>query len=413
MHKYLSRATSICQLKLTARRFFILSFFLSEVLLLSLLPGAQLWADESDTQGSKAAATQDVVLTAKLADREVSNEIFEWTIINSVTEEVLLPSDDMAEIAVSLTPGTFDVIVVSEKYAGEQTIEISAAGLHQFVIELAGSAQEFGIDAPASVPAGSLITISWIGPNLDNDYLFIVNPMAKDNLYYSRKRRALIASEGPSGELVAPAQPGVYEIRYFSLDNGTVAFRRPMEVTAAQVEMQYPHEVPAGSLIPVSWSGPGLPGDRIFVSTVDMDDNRYFTHEGGSHKVESGVSTSIIAPVETGEHEIRYYSGNNGSPLARFPIMITQAEVKIEAPRIAKAGTEFDVSWTGPGAKGDFLFVAKPELEVQKYYSRGAHKTIDGPNARFTTPMEPGNYEIRYFSKINASVLARRAFVVR
>lgn len=409
MHKYLNRVFSMCQLKLTARQFFILIFFLSEVLLLSLLSGA-LWADESD---SKASATQDVVLTAKLADKDLSNAIFEWTIINSVTEEVHLPSDDMAEITVSLTAGTFDVIVVSEKYAGEQTIEISAAGLRQFVIVLAGSAQEFGIEAPESVPAGSLITISWNGPNLDNDYLFIVNPMAKDNLYYSSKSRALKGSEGPSGELVAPAKPGIYEIRYFSRDNGTVAFRRPMQVTAAQVEMQYPQEVAAGSMIEISWSGPGLPGDRIFISPLDMDNNRYFTHEGASHKVESGASASLIAPVKTGESEIRYYSSNNGSPLARFPIMITPAEVKIAAPRIVKAGTEFDVSWTGPAAKGDFLFVAKPELKAQKYYRRGVHKTIDGPNARFTVPTEPGNYEIRYFSKMNSSVLARRAFVVR
>jgi len=412
MHKYLSSATSIYQLKLTARRFFILSFFLSEVFFFSLLLSAHLWAVEADTPGSKASATQDVVLTAKLADKDMSNAIFEWTIINSVTEEVLLPSDDMAEITLSLTPGIFDVIVVSDKYAGEQTIEISVTGLRQFVIELAGSAQEFGIEAPESVPAGSLITLSWNGPNLDNDYLFIVNPMTKDNVYYYSKSRALKGSEGPSGELVAPAKPGIYEIRYFSRDNGTVAFRRPMQVTAAQVEMQYPHEVPAGSMIEISWSGPGLPGDRIFISTLDMDNNRYFTYSA-SHKVESGASASLIAPVVTGEHEIRYYSGNNGSPLARFPIMITPAEVKIEAPRIVKAGTEFDVSWIGPGAKGDFLFVARPELEVQKYYSRGAHKTTDGSNARFTAPTEPGNYEIRYFSNINSSVLARRVFVVR
>jgi Ca-activated chloride channel family protein len=428
MNECFSRAASNGQQGFPVWRVVTKGFFLIQALLFSMVFAVQLPADvpdnhaisatdsEEDTstqQSSKSLAPLSVVLIAKFADAEVYDETFEWTIINTATEEVIQPMEDEAEITVSLVPGAFDVIVLADKYAGEQSVDISAAGLRRFVIELTKPAQEFGIEAPESASAGSRVTISWNGPNLDHDYLFIVNPMVRDNLYYYSKDRALKASEGPRGELVAPAKPGTYEIRYFSKDNGTVAFRRPLEVTPAQVDMTYPHEVSAGSEIKIVWSGPGLPGDRIFVAALNMANNSYVTQEGAVHKVESGPNATIIAPFEPGEYEIRYYSSNNAEPLARFPVLITKANVTIDAPRMVVAGTEFNFNWTGPNAKGDFLFVAKPELDDGRYFTRGGHRTADGPSGQLVAPTESGNYEIRYYSKTNGRVLARRTLVIR
>ena len=45
------------------------------------------------------------------------------------------------------------------------------------------------------------------------------------------------ASDGSPAALVAPALQGAYEVRYFSGANGSVVFRKALEVTAAEVRI--------------------------------------------------------------------------------------------------------------------------------------------------------------------------------
>jgi len=87
--------------------------------------------------------------------------------------------------------------------------------------------------------------------------------------------------------------------------------------------------------------------------------------------------------------------------------------VSIDAPRTVSVGASFEFSWSGPAAEGDFLFLSPADLDANRYYTSGRHRVSDGPTGSFVAPAEPANYEIRYYSSRNATVLVRRVIVVR
>ena len=66
-------------------------------------------------------------------------------------------------------------------------------------------------------------------------------------------------------------------------------------------------------------------------------------------------------------------------------------------------------------AKGDLVFIAKPSMDENKYYYSGGQSasTSKGSPATLTAPAKKGTYEIRYYSKGNGKVLAKRALIVR
>lgn len=83
-----------------------------------------------------------------------------------------------------------------------------------------------------------------------------------------------------------------------------------------------------------------------------------------------------------------------------------------DAPRTAARGTVIEFPWSGPDAPGDMLFIAEPNMQENKYYlsDRQRHVTAKGSPAVLTVPAKPGVYEIRYYSRNNAGVLAKRAY---
>jgi hypothetical protein len=446
-------------------------------------------------------APVSVTLTAVAAGVLDSTEL-QWILIKQATEETSIPESVAATIDVMLKPGRYDVIISSDNFTAESTIDVAESGNNRFDIPLQARSEEQPFDAPASAPAGEVLRFGWRGPGLENDVIFIASPSMRDNRYprsnrhdaadpsdavlitpaipgnyeiryfshangtvlarqpiaitaprveieapqtvtagsefvfswtgpgiegdllfvarsdmdanqYFRGGRSMAASGG-NGRFVAPAEPGDYEIRYFSMANGAALFRRPLTVTDADVRWRVPAEIVAAAEFSFEFSGPGLADDRLFIATPEMDANRYYTDSDRSHKAADGATATLIAPVSAGDYEIRYFSGAAGGVLARYPIAVSEHAVTIDAPRTVDAGTEFEVHWTGPKVEGDFLFLTEPSLEPTKYYYGDRLRKVDvGSPARFTAPTESGPFEIRYYSKKNGRMVAKRTFVVR
>lgn len=334
----------------------------------------------------------------------------QWTLIRHDDEEVIVPESTEAEISLTLVPGTYDVLVTAGEANGELTMVVTEEGGQRFDLALEASGDLVVLNAPDSVSAGAVMQFEWKGPASDGDLIFISTTTMGENRYPTANRHK--ASVQEPARLVAPSEPGEYEIRYFSSANGTVLYRQPLQVTEAQVVIESPAQVPAGNEFTAKWSGPGAKGDGIFVATPDMSDNQFFR---GSlyHSVEDGPEANLIAPLEPGEYEIRYFSRSNAEPIFRQPLTVLPPVVTIDAPRTITRGTEFEFSWQGPNAKGDFLFIAEPDMPSEQYWVGRGHRTDKGASGSFTAPAEAGTYEIRYFSQRNGGMLAKRVLVVR
>ena len=81
------------------------------------------------------------------------------------------------------------------------------------------------------------------------------------------------------------------------------------------------------------------------------------------------------------------------------------SQITIEAPPEVSAGSDFELTWTGPNNKHDFISIAEVDMEDRKY--RNYVFTKRGEVVTFRAPDEPGQYELRYIDGATYTVLER------
>jgi hypothetical protein len=133
-------------------------------------------------------------------------------------------------------------------------------------------------------------------------------------------------------------------------------------------------------------------------------------HVGNYADAAKGPPLSVAAPVESGEAEIRYVSGQGRKILARRPLKIVAPETSLTAPATVIAGSQFSVTWQGPKNLRDYLTVVPIGTPDGQY--RNYTDTAKGSPLNLTAPIEPGEAEIRYMTGTHARVLARRGIKV-
>jgi Ca-activated chloride channel family protein len=77
----------------------------------------------------------------------------------------------------------------------------------------------------------------------------------------------------------------------------------------------------------------------------------------------------------------------------------------LQAPQSVVAGATFQVTWTGPDNRGDYVTIVVPASAAAEYdnYTETNHgRTLD-----LSAPIEPGNYELRYVTAHSKTVLGR------
>jgi hypothetical protein len=88
------------------------------------------------------------------------------------------------------------------------------------------AAAQIALNIPREAAANAAVTCEWTGPNHTGDYLTLVPKSAQDG---TSNRNALTA-RGTPAKFTAPAEPGVYEIRYMSGQGNRVLARAEFDV---------------------------------------------------------------------------------------------------------------------------------------------------------------------------------------
>jgi len=180
----------------------------------------------------------------------------------------------------------------------------------------------------------------------------------------------------------------------------------PVPVPTASVSG--PAEAPMGSIIEVTWDGPGNPNDIISIGQVGEGFTRYVS------PVTIGTAQNparVLMPSEAGPFEIRYSDAESRTVIARTLITSTQVTATVTGPAEVPVGSEFEVSWTGPDYPNDLIVMAAPDASTNSYTPTLA-TTGTGPILTLTAPTEPGVYELRYRMNQNGVILTRTAITV-
>ena len=263
---------------------------------------------------------------------------------------------------------------------------------------------EVAVSAPAQVVVGSAFPVTWQGEGLHpRDYVTIVPAGSADGTYADYDRM-----QGRSeGELRAPAEPGLYEVR-LQLDVGDrVLARTPVEVVDAEVAVSAPAQVVVGSAFPVTWQGEGLhPRDYVTIVPAGSADGTYADYD----RMQGRSEGELRAPAEPGLYEVRLQLDAGDRVLARTPVEVMDGNVSLDGPDRARAGAEITLSWTGAIHPRDYIAIVPgrtPDGEQSGY-----RRIQNEDQATFTAPAEPGAYEIRYHLDHGDRVIARRPLEV-
>lgn len=311
------------------------------------------------------------------------------------------------------------------RYFAAADADSLAQALTQTVVEapVAPPPPPATLDAQATVPMASRLKVAWTGPGGRYDDVQVFDPSARAGLgAVVDSQRVLTGNAGQTRtvELVAPAVPGEYQLRYYHGERRQVLVTRPLAVVKAAVALDAPDSVASASRFTVGWTGPGARYDEVQVFDArarggagqTMDAQRVATDAGFAQR-----KVTVVAPAVPGDYELRYYNGDNRQVLATRPLSVVASEVALAAPDAVPAASTFSVTWTGPGARYDDVELFDPAArggQGQKIVSQRV-ATAQGFAQRqvsLVAPAVAGSYQLRYYNGDNRQVMATRPIQV-
>ncbi|WP_316364708.1 VWA domain-containing protein [Candidatus Thiodiazotropha sp. CDECU1] len=252
------------------------------------------------------------------------------------------------------------------------------------------------LDAPESAPAGSVIEVSWTGPDGKNDYITVSEPDAETRKYLHYR----YTNSGSPTKLTMPIEPGEYELRYLTDQKARVLATRPIKVEAVSATLEAPETVVAGADFEVQWTGPSNKSDYITIAAAGSASNQYSNYA----YTNSGNPAKLRAAEQGGEYEIRYITSQNKKILASVPIEVTSASAKVNVPSQAMAGSRLEINWEGPNNKRDYITIVA-EGEAANKYGKYFYTAKAKIPTNLQLPEEPGPYEVRYITGQSKSIL--------
>ncbi|PWB73033.1 MAG: hypothetical protein C3F15_10320 [Holophagae bacterium] len=301
----------------------------------------------------------------------------------------------LVELRAPDEPGSLEVRL-HELLAGGSSRVVARAAIET-------TAPEVTLAPPAEVLPFEPLPVSWTGPDNPGDHLSLVKP----GMPSAAASACAPTSGGSPAALVAPGEEGPWEVRYVSgLSERTLA-RSSVEVTSVIVTLEAPSEVAAGSRFEVDWEGPARPADYLAMASEGAADADYVS----LHLTSQGSPARFDAPWDPGNYEIRYIEGDRNRVRRRATVAVVLAAASLKAPPRVRAGTRFDVRWTGPDRPGDYLAIAARDAGPREHDDWCF--TSAGSPASLAAPFETGDYELRYVSGADQQVLAALPIEVR
>ncbi len=286
----------------------------------------------------------------------------------------------------------------------------------------------YTVSAPEKVPAASEFSVTWAGTMTPNDFITIEKAGTKSAFTPFGGRPRL--QQGVPMKLVAPAEPGDYEIRYV-LANGYTTYpgmqhavqaMQSVIVTPVEADVTGPVTVVGGSTVTYEVSPPDASFSDDYISFIAPGASKYSRDSYGNlAKGEvPGKTVQIRAPAVAGEYEIAYFLRPGDKILSRKAVTVTQAIAAVDAPDNVKAGTDFKVTYSGDAFKGDRVIICPEDTPDNKMWQWGVNygcaakqgETEGLVRGGYKAAQKPGRYEARYVTGLQNVVIARDKFVV-
>jgi len=307
---------------------------------------------------------------------------------------------------------------LAENTGGSFRMAEDAAGLKDALVEVTAApelepapepepepepqAPEIALTAPDTAPTGSWVTIERSETIAGSDYVTIVPRNAKGEEVGNYRR----ARDGNPLDVRAPAEAGLYEVRYVLEEGREVLGRTPIELTETAITLTAPDTAATGSWVTIERSETVAGSDYVTIVPRDAKDEEV----GNYRRARDGNPLDVRAPAEAGLYEVRYVLEEGREVLGRTPIELTETAITLTAPETAPAGARIEVGRNETVAGSDYITIVPMGTEDGELgkYSRARN----GNPLTLAMPAEPGLYEIRYVLDEGRRVLGRSTLEV-
>ncbi|MEJ8560334.1 VWA domain-containing protein [Yoonia sp. GPGPB17] len=269
---------------------------------------------------------------------------------------------------------------------------------------------------PAPVPEPALVSMTFsavIGEDkalIDTPVLWSINEGAE--VIIADQQANPFGFDLPEGAYTATAYSIAGEetgtAQFVAITGGSTALEIMFEEKLPTARIIAPASAPAGDTIQVGWAGPNLDGDYVGIGKPDATgnarwDNFFYVADGNPH--------DLLMPTEPGDYLIKYYLGEDRTPIAETPISLTPVTATIEAPAEAVVGADVTIVWTGPAYAGDYIGIGLPDATGNARWENFFY--LDGGSPQqLTIPTTAGTYEISYFYGQDRTVLTTEVITV-
>jgi len=268
------------------------------------------------------------------------------------------------------------------------------------------------LKAPSTIAIGRPFTTVWAGPGARLDAIRIADLRVlggDDNILRGKR---LVVDDFANNRLTleAPAEPGFYQLQYWSGDGREVLATREIEVLEAETSLSAALKVGIGSTFDVNWVGPGARMD--YVELYNLEGRRIVAKRLVNGDFANQI-VDLVAPAVPGAYELRYLNRTNNVVLATRMIDVAAIEVSVTGPASVAAGEVFSVNWQGPGARRDTIDIFSVESAKIVSRVRILRGDFAGKTLELTAPDVSGEYILRYMNVDNGAVLAEAFLSVR
>ncbi len=253
------------------------------------------------------------------------------------------------------------------------------------------------LDAPETAAAGSIVLVRWTGPNDKRNLIAVAEPLQSADRFSNYRN----VNETGEVELRIPGIPGDYELRYILAEDRQIIASKTLTVTPVTATLAAPDTVAAGSSIRVRWTGPGEKRNLITLSEPTHSADR-FSHY---RNVNETGEVELRVPGIPGNYELRYVLAEDRQIIATKPLTVTPVTATLAAPLTASPGTRIEVQWTGPGNQRDFVALASPDSDTDRFITQTVIKA-DSNTVQVRIPDVSGNYVLRYVLANDRQVIA-------
>ena len=208
--------------------------------------------------------------------------------------------------------------------------------------------------------------------------------------------------------LVAPADPGLYEVRYVLNEGSRTLASTPFEVVEAEIVLNGPDFARAQTPLPISWSASIHPQDYITIVPAGADEGTYQDYI----RVRNNLEGDLDAPADPGLYEIRYVLQEGARTVSSRILEVVGADAPLDdgaglvVPSQAGPGETIAVSWSGSADSADQR-ISLARADQADFSWIEAHRIGEETALELTMPNEPGRYEIRYLDISGQAVLGR------